>query len=257
MTTITTVQMLAPAPFASFTAYSSNAYVANSVGIASVQAGDVANALASGWVYAVSRKGSMNTPGAPVASSATAIVSSVTLTPGGTTLTIAAQPTSPRQIQALLTTGAGTMTAGSLVWTYQANDGTVTTDTFSFVGATGTATYASSKGVEILQSASIGPSSGGTTPGIEVGTNGYIAVPLDPGFVSWTLIKAMRITPTNGTLGLFVPADETSSTTLTLSNGLYTPATAVDGTHQYSAAYTYVMPSAPTGQIPTPPQVLL
>jgi hypothetical protein len=255
--TIVTVQMLAPAPFAAVTAFSGNAYVANSVGIANVQAGDVNSLENAGWVYAIQRHGIRNTAGAPVAASASVTVSSVTLTPGGFSLTIAAQPDSPRQIQAVLNAGGGTMTAGSLIWTYVANDGTTTTDTFSFIGATGANTYASSKGVEVLQTATVTPSTGGTTPGIMVGTNGYLAVPLDPGFVSWALTKAMRITPTNGSLGLSVPADETVSTTLTLSTGLYTPATTVDGTHQYSAGYSYVMPASAFGTVPVPPQVLL
>ena len=84
--------------------------------------------------------------------------------------------------------------------------------------------------------------SGGVTPGIQCGTNNYIAVPVPPRFVDFAVTSEKKITPTNGTLGLTVPADDTVPTTVIAAGGLVTPTTVPDGTHQLSLGYNVTFP---------------
>jgi hypothetical protein len=65
--------------------------------------------------------------------SAGVTVASTSLTAG--TLTIAAQTDVPRQLAAIIYPGTTSITAGSLVYTYTANDSTAQVDTLSLVMA--------------------------------------------------------------------------------------------------------------------------
>ena len=85
------------------------------------------------------------------------------------------------------------------------------------------------------------PAAAAANAGIQVGTNATVAVPVDPGFVDFTVLKETKITPTAGTLGLTVPADETIGT-VNSTGAMITPTQAPDGTHALSFEYTYVFP---------------
>jgi hypothetical protein len=232
-----TVQLIAPTPYAQFQCYSGTRYTAGSDGIINANVTDVGDLLRGGCSGAIARHSKYTTPGIPLAASATYIVTSVTLSAGS--LTIAHQPDVPRQLQALVTTGTGTLTAGGLTMTYTANDGTTQVDTFSFVGLTGANTLTTSKGVERLTSAVLAASAGGTAPGIEIGINAYLAVPLDPGAVDWVITKEMIISLSTT---LQIPTDEAIST-LTISTGLVSPTTVPDATHWLGFFYNYYMPA--------------
>ena len=235
-----TIQLLAPAPFAQFSCSSGNSYTASSLGLISASSIDVKDLLNDGCTYAITRANTYTTPGAPAIANATITVSSATLTAG--TLTIGAQPDVPRQLAAIVTAQSGsTLTSAGLTLVYTANDGTTQTDALAFgLGTVGTVT--TSKGVAHLTSATVAAVVGGGTATVQIGTTAYLAVPLEPGFVSWSVFKETKITPTNGTYGLSVPADETVSTT-TISTGMISPTQAPDGTHWLSFGYTYTMPA--------------
>jgi hypothetical protein len=221
------------------TANSGNVFVAAD-GTVTVNASDVSDLLKLGFTFVVTAHRVWNTPGAPAAPVVAGIVSSVGFSNG--TLTIAAQPDVPRQL-AIIVTAYSSLTAGALALVYNDNQGGITTDTFTFAGqATGPATVTTTKGVEHLTSATVSAVSGGTSPGVQIGTNGYIALPMDPRAVDFAGTKETKITPTVGSLGLSVPADETVST-LTTTNGLISPTQAVDGTHQFSFGYNYNYPA--------------
>lgn len=238
------VTMIAPNPFWTIQCKSGTTYTANSLGVISALSSDVNDLENGGCVYGISRRAQWTTPGAPAALNSTITVASATMTAG--TLTIGAQPDVPRQLAAIATPQSGsTMTAGLLTLVYTANDSTTQTDALNFCASgaiSGATTLTTSKGVERVTSATVSGVVGGGTATIQVGTNAYIALPLEPGFTSWGIIKETKMTPTNGTLGLMVPADETISTTM-ISTGLISPTTAVDGTHQFSFGYTYTMPA--------------
>lgn len=238
------IKLLAPAPYWQGQTFSTAQYTADQFGQIVAAAIDVADLLKDGCQFEMTAHRTYNTPGPPVAPSSSIIINSQTLV-AGATLTIAAQPDVPRQLQAVCTTGTGTLTAGSVALNYAANDGTTQTDVLNFGAAdvTGTVTLTTTKGVEHLNSAVVGsPVIGGTGPTVVLGTNAYIALPLEPGQVNFAVTKETKITPTNGTLGLSVPADETVST-LTVSTGLISPTTAADGTHSFSFGYTYNYPT--------------
>jgi hypothetical protein len=202
---------------------------------------DVDALMNDGFQWAVTAQRVYSTPGAPAIAAAAVTVASTGFSNG--TLSIAAQPDVPRQLQAVVNAGAASLVAGQLALTYTANDSTTQTDTLNFGGiaSSGTATLQTSKGVVHLTSAVVSGVSGGSSPGVQVGTNGTIAVPVDPGFVDFAVIKETKLTPTAGTLGLMVPADETIGT-VTAAGALIAPTQAPDGTHQLSFGYTYTFP---------------
>ena len=236
-----TITLIAPAPFAQFTCFSGNTYTASSLGVINASSADVPDLIRDGCVYAIVRAAVYTTPGAPAILGATLTVASATLTAG--TLTIGAQPDVMRQLQAVVTAQSGsTLTSAGLTLTYIANDGTTQTDVLTFAAGT-TSTVTTSKGVaRLLTPVTVGTVVGGGTATIQIGTTAYLAVPLEPGFINWSLYKESKITPTNGTLGLSVPADETISTS-TISTGMVSPTQAPDGTHGLSFGYTYTMPA--------------
>jgi hypothetical protein len=213
--------------------------------ISSVSPLDVDALINDGFLFAIPRHNTAVIP-APVAASAGVTVASVALANG--TLTVAAQPDVPRQLQIIVNPGTTAISAGNLAMTYTANDGTAQVDNFSMVMAAGAAagtivtTLSTSKGVEHLASAVVTAMSGGTSPAIQIGTNNYLALPVDPGFVDFAVTSEKKITPTAGTLGLSVPADNTVSTVAISAGALYTPTTVPDGTHSLSIGYNYTYP---------------
>jgi hypothetical protein len=234
--------MFAPAGFGgSVQSMNSGTVFVQSNGTVSINPADANDFIKLGFKFATTVHRSYNTPGAPAASSPSVTVSSTSLSAGPTTLTIAAQPDVPRQLAVLLNM-TGTLTAGSLGLTYTANDGTTQTDIFNFAGTVTSATQYTSKGVEHLTSGTIYASAaGGSAQVIQIGTNNVLALPLDTSFTSLSVTKETKITPTAGTLGLSVPADETVGT-LVVASGLITPTTVPDGTHGLSFGYSYIYP---------------
>lgn len=219
--------------------------VASDGTISNVNYADVGPLLEAGFLFAISRHNQWNVP-TPVAASAAVTVASTSLS-AGNTLTIAAQPDVPRQLQAVINSGSATLSAGgNLQMVYTANDGTTQTDNLAFGGiaATSTQTLTTTKGVEHLTSAevTVAPSGAAANAGVQIGTNGVLALPVDPGFVDFTVTKETKVTPTNGTLGLSVPADETVGT-VTASGALIAPTQAPDGTHSFSFGYSYTFPA--------------
>jgi hypothetical protein len=212
--------------------------------ISNVNALDVTALMNVGFQWAVTARKSYTTPGAPLAASAAVTVTSTALANG--TLAVAAQPDQPRQLQVLINSGSLTLSAGALAsLTYTANDGTTQTDVLAPAGlaATSIATLTTTKGVLHLTGAVVSgvPAAAAANAGIQVGTNATLAVPVDPGFVDFQVLKETKITPTAGTLGLTVPADETIGT-VNSTGAMIAPTQAPDGTHALSFEYTYVFP---------------
>lgn len=241
---VPTLTLAAPFPFWTCQCRSGTTYTANSLGVISALSSDCNDLEAGGCTYAILRHNVYNTPGAPAAANSTITVASATLTAG--TLTIGAQPDVIRPLAVIAQTQSGsTLTAGLVTMTYTANDSTTQVDALNLAASgplAGTLTLSTSKGVERLTSAIVSGVVGGGLATIWIGTSATLAVPLEPGFSSWSITKEIKITPTNGTFGLMVPSDETIST-LTTSNGLVALTTAPDGTHQMSVGYVYTMPA--------------
>jgi hypothetical protein len=230
--------MFAPSGIGGLIQAPNGTYTVASDGTITANSADVQYLVSLGFEFAVIDHRFFVFPGAPAIKNATVTVSSVALTSG--TLTIAAQPDVPRQLAVVLDP-SGTISAGTLTMVYTANDGTSQTDVLSLV-ATGLTTLTTTKGVERLTSATVAGVSGGSTPGIQVGTNNFLAVPVPPRFVDWALTSEKKITPTAGTLGLSVPADEAIATLVVSSGALFSPTQVPDGTHGMSVGYTYTYP---------------
>ncbi len=245
MSTTQTVKLFAPAGVGGQIQASNGTYFVASDGTVTVNAADAASLVALGFEFAVTDHRTYNTLGAPVALSATVTVASTSLTVGS--LTIAAQPDVPRQLQAVIFPGSAAITAGTLTLVYTANDGTTQTDALAIVAASlgvGTAgqTLTTTKGVERLASVTVAGLTGGVSPGIQIGTNNYIGVPVPPRFVDFAVTSEKKMTPTAGTLGLTVPSDDAVPTLLIAAGALVTPTTVPDGTHQLSIGYNVTYP---------------
>lgn len=214
--------------------------------VANVAASDIGIFLNSGFSFAARAHRQYNSPGAPAAASAAVTVASTSLSAGS--LSIAAQPDVPRQLQVVVGAGSLTLSAGgNLALTYSANDGTTQTDNLAYGGiaSSATETLTTTKGVEHLTSVvnSAVPAAAAANSYLFIGTNGVLGLPVDTGFAStqFSVNKETKITATAGTLGLSVPADETVGT-VTASGALVAPTTAPDGTHQFSFEYSYAYP---------------
>lgn len=226
---------------------SGTTYVPDASGyLSSVDPRDVGLLLEAGFVFAGAAHRRVTIP-APVAAAAAVTVASTSLV-AGASLSIAAQPDVPRQLQIVVNAGSLTLVAGcNLAMNYNANDGTTQTDNLSFGGlaAAGTQTLTTTKGVEHLISAvpTVLSAGAATNAGVQIGTNGTLALPVDTGFAStqFKVTKETKVTPTNGTLGLVVPADE-SIGTVTAAGALIAPTTAPDGTHDFCFDYSYAYP---------------
>lgn len=241
MTTTQTTRMYAPTGVGGVIQAPNGTYFVASDGSVTVNAADVRYLTDLGFVFSTTEHRVFTFPGAPVASSATVTVTSTSLTAGS--LTIAAQPDVCRQLQVRTDPGTTAITAGSLVMTYTANDGTTQVDTLSLItAASTTATLTTTKGVEVLSSAVISGVTGGTTPGIQIGTNNYLGVPVPPRFSNFTVTSEKKITPTAGTLGLTVPSNDTVPTALVTTGALILPTTAPNGTIGLSFGYNFTFP---------------
>jgi hypothetical protein len=244
MSTTQTVRLFAPTGVGGLIQAPGGNYPVLSDGTVTVNAADVQYLMALGFEYAVIEHRVYTTAGAPVAQSTSQTVGSTSLTVGS--LTIAAQPDTPRQLQAIVYPG-GAITAGVLTLTYTANDGTTQVDALSLIMASQTAgtagaTLATTKGVERIASAVVSGLTGGVSPGIQIGTNNYVAVPVPPRFVDFVVNYEKKISFTAGTLGLSVPSDDTVPTLLNTAGALITPTTVPNGTNWLSFGYTFVFP---------------
>lgn len=241
----TTVRLFAPAGVGGLiqTANSGNVFV-QSDGTVTVNSSDATDLIRLGYQFAVTQHNYLTVQGAAVAAVA-ATVTSVALTVG--TLTVAAQPDYPRQLQFQISPGTTSISAGTLTAVYLANDGTTQTDSFSLaqsaqasanlIGMTQTTT----KGVEHVISLTVAGVTGGTSPGIQVGTTNFLGMPVAPRFVDFAVTKETKVIPTAGSLGLQVASDETIGSVIA-SGGLVSPTTAPATSFGLSFGYTYIMP---------------
>lgn len=196
----------------------------NTDGSVTIDTRDLPDAMRGGFVPVYTQVRSKYYS-APAAASATGIVNNVTTT--NVALTIADQPDVGRQLQIVTAPGSPGITAGNLALTYTANDGTTQVDNFSLIGAA-TTTPKSSKGCLHLTSAVVSGLVGGTSPTIEIGTNGTLSVDVQPNTKDATILK-------EGLDGVDVAAVNVGVLT---SGGLYTPHTAPNGTHNFQLDYT-------------------
>ena len=234
MSTNQTVRMFAPVGIGGLIQAPSGTYNVGSDGTVTVNAADVQYLQTLGFQFAVSDHRQYNTLGPPAAANATVTVASVALSAGS--LTIAAQPDVPRQLAVVLFTGGAAVTAGSLVATYTANDGTTQVDTINLSGTSvSTASFTTSKGVEHLTSAVVVAPSGGTSPGIQIGTNNYLAVPIVPRSVDFAVTKETEYGSTNN------PVDKAVSTNV-LGTGLYAPTATLSNSAWIGIGYDFTFP---------------
>lgn len=243
------VKMFAPAGFGGSiqTANSGTVFV-QSDGTITVSALDVSDMVRLGFQFAVAGHDRALIAG-PAILNGTVAVGSVALANG--TLTIAAQPDVPRQLAAVVYPGTTSITAGNLALTYVGNDGLTQIDSLSLVCANQASlavaglTVTSTKGVEHLTSAVVTALAGGTTPGIQIGTNNFLAVPVPPKFVDFAVTKESTIkgTVTSSSQCLSIAADEAiASVTVVASGALVSPVTAPNGTLSYSVDYNHLSP---------------
>ena len=202
----------------------------NSDGSVTIDIRDVPAAIGGGLMPAFDRLFHYGNA-IPAAASTSLVVHSSTLANGS--LTISAQPDVARQLQAVVTPGTTGITAGELILEYVANDGTTTTDSLdlSEVGTT-TTTLRSTKGALHVNSASVADLAGGGSPTVIVGTNATLGVPMNPFAVAGTIFKE-NLDGSDVAVG--------SRGTLT-GTGLYTPATAPNGTHTFAMDYGCLSP---------------
>ena len=252
---IPNIKMFAPAGFGGslLTANSGTVFV-QSDGTVTVSALDANDLIKLGFQFAVVQHGVYAPPAAPAAASQAATVTSVSLSAGSTSLTIAAQPDLPRQLQALVSCGSPAL-SGVLQMTYVANDGTTVVDSLAFTSA-GTlaagqigATLATSKAVEKLVSAIALGITGGSSQGIQIGTNTSLGIPVSPRFVDFAVTKESRITVA-GTVNsssvatsLITAADEAVGTVNAAGAMIIPTGVAPDGTHLFSFSYNQTLPA--------------
>lgn len=215
-----------------------NTYIANSAGVISggsnsqgsflgIQAGDLGSLLSEGCTYAV-QGGRYTYFGIVKAALATANVASVALSNGS--LTIAAQPDVPRQLQFVVNPGASAITAGFLNLAYLSTDGVASTDALPLAtGANTAATLVTSRGVSRLTTASVAGLTGGTSPNIQGGSNGVLALPCAVGAANIVVTMAN------------VDGAPDSLPTQSANDGrLITPNTAPNGTHTFAFGYNFL-----------------
>jgi len=210
-----------------YTQYSGTVVPASD-GTVTVDTRDVKSLLSAGAVY-VNARAAGQFVSIPAVGTAAAIVSSVALANG--TLTIAAQPDVPRQLGLRVDPGSGTITAGSGVITYVANDGTTTIDTIALSTAA-LFTTNTSKGVCHLTSAVISGLTGGSSPKVQMDTTNYLACMVDTGYTDFLLLKAN------------IDSVDNAGSTVATAAACVSPSTAPNGTHNYSFYYSYLMPNS-------------
>lgn len=238
MATTQTVKMFAPTGVGGLIQAPNGTYVVASDFTLSANAADVQFLLGLGFQFAITDQRSVMFL-APLSSNATVTVGSTSLTAGS--LTIAAQPDQPRQLQAVVFPG-GAITAGTLTFTYTANDGTTQVDALSLVMASQAAgvagaTLATTKGVQRLTSAVVASVTGGSTPGVQVGTNNFLAVPVPPRFVDFAPTYDKKATSATATF-----TDEAVPTVFSTAGALITPTTNPNSTLCFSLGYNVTYP---------------
>ena len=185
---------------------------------------DVGRLVLNGFILCVVRM-RMYLSAAVASANAALLFASAALSNG--TKAVAAQVDVPRQVQAVVNPGTLAITAGNLALTYTANDGTTVTDNFNLITALSTnLTMQSSKGVLHMTSQIVTGLVGGATPGIQIGTNATLAVPVDPGAEGISFLKE-NLDGADSTIG--TPG----------VNGLIAPNTAPNATHTYGWGYKF------------------
>ncbi len=199
-------------------------------GLITVDSRDAPTLLGMGasYVNVITRTATLN--GAPIAASAAKLVASTALSNG--TKAVANQPDVPRQGVLVIDPGTSAITAGTVKIPYTANDGTAQTDTVSCVmpGTTIVSTL-TSKGILVLSPIVVAGIVGGASPGVQLNDTNSLSLPVDGGFVDFSLFKTYADGASNGQVSV---ASSAAS---------WTPSTTPNGTHTYSAQYTYVMPN--------------
>jgi hypothetical protein len=235
------MNMRSPNPYQSFEALSGNTYQSNQYGIISnVASGDVVSLLNMGCTPST-LKTRLLAAGAVLTASLTGIISNVALT--NLTLTIAAQPDVPRQLVLTMAPGAAAVTAGQALITYVAADGSVQVETASLITGSGvTVTYKTVKAVAELTSVVTSGVVGGSSPTIEMGTNGVIGLPAEQGAIGFSVFKETYTTVSaNITTGVITPVitDQGTLGAVDAINGLYTPTTAPNTAKQINVWFNY------------------
>lgn len=191
-------------------------------GLISVDSRDVPTLLAAGAAYVNSRL-SWFTTGAARAASAGRIVASGSLSNG--TLAIANQPDFPRQLALRVDPGTVSLSAGNVALSYVANDGSTQVDNLSAIAtASAPTTQNTTKGVVTLNSVIVTGVTGGATPLVQVNDTNSLSVPVDPGFVNFSVFKEYDASTattvgTVGTLAASVIPTGTPNSTLTFTFG--------------------------------------
>lgn len=199
-------------------------------GTVTVDSRDAASLLAAGASYINTRTGYVNYPVAPVIGTVGKFVASTSLANG--TLSIANQPDVPRMGLLRVDPGASAVTAGNAAITYVANDGTTQVDNLSVItGASTLATLSTSKGMMLINSVILTGVVGGTTPHVQLSSDGRLACPVDAGFQDFAVVAEWD-TNASATPGA-----------VTASAAAIAPTAAVNGTATYSFGYTYIMPN--------------
>ena len=210
----------------------SGSVLQNSDGTFTIDPRDQNDALKAGYIP-VRRSSHEFAPmvSAPATAAVGAIVASVALS--NTSLTIAANPDTMRQVKVRVDPGTLPITAGVLTVTYAANDGTAAqVDVLSLVTAASTLlTLFLTKGALTVASAVVTGLVGGASPKIQLDTTAVIAVPVPPQAVDVTILKEV-------TAGA-----DTSANLGTITNaGLWTPHSAPNASATYAVAYSSIAP---------------
>jgi hypothetical protein len=189
-------------------------------GIITVDQRDAIDLLRAGAVfYQASTRYSY--VGAPAAGAAGKFVASTAFANG--TLTIAAQPDVPRLASIRVDPGTSAITAGNVAVSYIGNDGQTITDNVSAVtGATTVVSTNTSRGVVHINSVVVTGVAGGTSPQVQMDSLNSLALPVDPGFVDFTALKA---TVDNADSGI---------ASVQSTAACITPSTAPNGTHTFA-----------------------
>lgn len=206
-------------------------YQAASDGTFTVDTRDAPEMLRLGMVYVKQAQRAYTAALAPAAAATGAIVASGALSNG--TVAITANPDIMRPVAFEVGTGTGAITAGSIAVTYNANDGSVTTDTLTCVcPASSSTTQTLSKGVVSISSIVVSGLTGGTSPWRRANTTAALALPVDVGTVD---LAVTREYDAGATIAVG---------TLTTSLGCITPTTAPNSTVTYAFQYNFISPTS-------------
>lgn len=204
-------------------------YQADSAGLFDVDVRDAPTMLTLGALYVRKQTVNYNVPIAPAAASATAFIASTTLSDGD--ITFANQPDVVRPASLVLGQIASPgPSAGSISIIYDANDGSLTTDSFSLSDASiADATLATSKGVAHFVTGSV---SGLTGSGyFTLGSDASLSLPVPESAVDISVVKE---TIDSG--------DEAVGTLSSTILATIAPTTAPNGTHTFSFLFDCIAP---------------